>query len=343
MAAVTGQAPASTCGWQAAKRDAITDVPGIRVGHWTSRRDATGCTVILCETSTAAAVDVRGGAPGTRETDALAPANVVRRCHAVVFAGGSAFGLAAATGVMRWCRDHDIGFATTAGKVPIVSAAVLFDLATGRAGAFPGDAEGFAAAQSARGGVVAQGSVGAGTGATVAKLLGNAGKLKGGVGTASVAGPRGFIVGALVATNAAGHIFDPDTGALLAGPREPDGRMVPLAEAIDRRQVEMDALAENTTLVCVATNAALDHAAMQRIAFQAHDGMARAIVPCHTFADGDVAFALSMGTVPASADDAIVIGTMAVRAVERAIVKSILLAKPVAGVPAVGSPGASAR
>ena len=323
-------------GWTPGRRDAITDVPGIRVGHWTDRRAATGCTVILCETSVAAAVDVRGGAPGTRETEVLAPANVVRRCDAVVFTGGSAFGLAAATGVMRWCAEHDIGVPTTAGKVPIVSSAVIFDLAVGRPGSYPGEAEGYAAAVAARAGGVAQGSVGAGTGATVAKLLGNEGRLKGGVGTASITGPRGLIVGALAVVNAAGSIFDPDAGHLVAGPRDPDGRMVPLPEAMHRRTAQMDALLENTTLVCVATNARLEHGALQRVAFQAHDGLARTVVPAHTMADGDVAFAVSMGQVETRPDDALTVGLMTVRAVELAILRGVRLARSVAGVPSLG-------
>lgn len=326
-------------GWASGPRDAITDIPGIRVGHWSDRRAATGCTVILTEKSTAAAVDARGGAPGTRETDVLQPANIVRRCDAIVFAGGSAFGLAAATGVMRWCAEQGAGFETTAGRVPIVSAAVIFDRGVGRSDAFPGDAEGYAAARAARGGRVAQGSVGAGTGATVAKLLGIEGRLKAGLGTASVVGPRGLLVAALVVTNAVGHVYDPATGALIAGPRD-GGRMVPLAEALERRRAQMEALAagpalENTTLVCVATNASLDHHALQRITYQAHDGLARAIVPCHTFADGDVAFAVAMGSLEAGAEDALIVGAMAVHAVERAVVKSVRLARAVAGVPGV--------
>ncbi|MFN0145695.1 MAG: P1 family peptidase [Dehalococcoidia bacterium] len=327
-------------GWTTGKRDAITDVPGIRVGHWTDRRAATGCTVVLCETSTAVAADVRGGAPGTREIDVLAQANVVRRCDAVLLSGGSAFGLAAATGVVRWCAEREIGFATTAGRVPIVSGAVIFDLGVGKP-AFPGDAEGYAAAAAAKAGAVGQGSVGAGTGATVGKLLGAEVCVKGGIGTASVAGPKGLVVGALVVTNAVGHIFDPATGELVAGPREASGGFVPLAEALARRQAKMEALvAENTTLVCVATNAALEHHAMQRIAYQAHDGLARTIVPCHTLADGDVAFAISMGQVEATAGDSLIVGAMTVQAVERAVLKSVRLARGLAGAAAVGGPRA---
>ncbi|MGE0570569.1 MAG: P1 family peptidase [Dehalococcoidia bacterium] len=325
-------------GWATGPRDAITDIPGIRVGHWTDRRRATGCTAILCETATAAAVDARGGAPGTRETDVLGPANVVRRCHAIVLAGGSAFGLAAATGVMRLLAERGVGFETTAGVVPIVSSAIIFDLGVGDPRAFPTDEDGYFAAARARGGQVTQGSVGAGAGASVAKLLGAEGRWKGGVGTASVSGPRGIVVGAIAVTNAVGNIVDPDSGFLVAGPRI-DGRMILLSEVLERRAAEMETLvanpAENTTLVVVATNATLAHHELQRVAYQAHDGLARTIVPCHTLADGDVSFAVATGAVLPEPGDALVAGILAVRAVERAVLKSVLLARPLAGVPAV--------
>ncbi|MGI8925862.1 MAG: P1 family peptidase [Tepidiformaceae bacterium] len=321
-------------GWQTGARDAITDVNGIRVGHWTDRRAVTGCTVILCGSSTAATVDVRGGAPGTRETDALRPGTIVPTCHAIVFAGGSAFGLAAAGGVMRWCEEHGIGFPTTVRNVPIVPGAVLFDIGIGNPRAFPDEQAGYKAASRAKGGAVPQGSVGAGTGATVGKLLGPEAALKAGVGTASALGPRGIMAGALVVTNAVGHVFDPDTGGLIAGPRAQGGGMVSLPEALAARTARMDALIrQNTTLVCVATNAALDHNQLQRIAAQAHDGLARTIVPIHTFADGDVAFAVAMGRLEIAPDDALTVGALAVRAVERAVLKSVRLATGLAGVP----------
>ncbi|MBI2767817.1 MAG: P1 family peptidase [Chloroflexi bacterium] len=319
-------------GWRAGARDAITDVPGIRVGHWTDRRAGTGCTVIRCETALMAAVDARGGAPGTRETEALAPANVVRTCHAILLAGGSAFGLAAATGVMRWCAEQGFGVETRHGRVPIVPGAVIFDRGLGREDAFPDEAAGYAAAAGARGGKVAEGTVGAGTGATVAKLLGPGLALKGGIGTASVAGPRGIIVGALAVTNAVGYIIDPDSGRVIAGPRAEGGEFVPLPEALERRTEEMDALLANTTLVVLAANVALPHHELLRVAYQAHDGIARSVLPAHTFGDGDVAFALAMGPLECRAGDALTAGTMAVRAVERAVVKSVLAARGLHGV-----------
>lgn len=309
--------------WVAGKQDAITDVPGIRVGHWTDRRRATGCTVILCEGARFAAIDARGGAPGTRETDVLSPANVVRTCHAIVFSGGSAFGLAAADGVMRWCSERDIGFQTTRRRVPIVPAAVLYDLGVGDPLAIPDAAAGYAAAARAKRGRVAEGSVGAGTGATVAKLLGPDRALKGGVGAASVVGPRGLIAGALVVSNAVGLFTDPATGELVAGPRGDEGAMIGLPEALARRTEAMEALLQHTTLMCVATNATLDHHQVQRLAYQAHDGFARVVSPAHTFADGDVAFAVSMGGVEPRDDDALVTGALAAKAVERALLNSV--------------------
>ena len=325
-----------TAGWQTGPRNAITDVPGIRVGHYTDRRGATGCTVILCEDNTGVAVDTRGGAPGTRETDVLNPANLVRTCHAIVFSGGSAFGLASADGVARWLAEHDIGFPTSARKVPIVPAAILYDLGIGDPMAFPSAEAGYIAASRARAGAVAVGSVGAGTGATVAKLLGMEGRaLKGGIGTASAVGPRGIIVGALVATNAVGSIFDPQTGQCVAGPRADDGSFVPLAEAMGMRTAQMDALLENTTLMCIATNAKLESHQLQRIAMQAHDGFARVVSPAHTFADGDVAFAVSMGQLEIQPHDALTIGVLASRAIEQALLSSVLLAKGAKGIPGV--------
>ncbi|MCC7365896.1 MAG: P1 family peptidase [Dehalococcoidia bacterium] len=316
--------------WVPGPLDAITDVPGIRVGHWTNRRAATGCTVVRCETCTFAAVDARGGAPGTRETDVLNGANMVRKCHAILLTGGSAFGLGAATGVMRYLREQDTGLETAGGRVPIVSGAVIFDLAIGRGDAWPGDEEGYEAAKRAKRGRVEQGPVGAGTGATTAKLLGPERRLAGGLGTASLVGPRGLVVGALVVTNPVGNVYDPGSGHLLAGPRgDEPGTMLDLPEVLERRgalAAEAAAAAQagqNTTLVVVATNAALPHEAVQRLAYHAQDGLARCIVPAHTFGDGDTAFAVAMGELAATPEDAIIAGTLATAAVERAIVRSV--------------------
>jgi len=317
------------------RRDAITDVRGVRVGHWTSRRNATGCTVILCEGCTAAAVDVRGGAPATHETDALAGENVVRRCHAVVLTGGSAFGLAATAGVAGWLAERGVGVETKAGPVPIVVGAAILDLPTGR-NAFPGAAEGARAAARATGGAVAQGSVGAGTGGTVAKLLGVERGLKGGLGTASLAGPGGLMVGALAVTNSVGAIVEPATGALVAGPRgEAPGEMRTPEEAVVERREEAkeEGGRENTTLVCIATNAAIEHQGVRRLAVHGHDGLARTIVPAHTLGDGDTVFALTTGEVATEPQDLTMLGLMAMLAVEQAVVRSVELAEGLAGVP----------
>lgn len=320
-------------GWRTGRNNAITDIPGIRVGHWTDRKGATGCTVILCDEAQAVAVDTRGGAPGTRETDVLAGPNIVRKAHAVVLSGGSAFGLASADGVMRWCEEHGIGFPTRQRKIPIVSAAVLYDLGVGSASAAPDAEVGYAAAARAKGGRVLEGNVGAGAGASVAKLLGPARALKGGLGTASAVGPRGLIVGAIVATNAGGLVFDPNDGDLVAGPREDGGGFVSLAGALERRTAAMEALLENTTLVCIATNASLAHHQLQRIAVHAHDALARVIVPAHTFSDGDTVFAIGMGGIEAADDDPLLVGMLAIRAVEQALLRSVRLAASVPGFP----------
>ena len=321
-------------GWQPGPRNAITDVPGVRVGHYTDRRRATGCTVILCETATAAAVDTRGGAPGTRETDVLGLANLVRKCHAVVLTGGSAFGLGAADGVMRYLAEQGVGFETAHRPVPIVSAAVLYDLALGDPLAFPTADDGYQAARKARAGAIAEGSVGAGTGATAAKLLGPDGAIKGGLGTASLVGPDGIIVGAIAATNAVGSVVDPDTGELVAGPRLTAGGFASLPEALERRTAAMNAVpGENTTLICVATNAALEPHHLQRVATHAHDGFARTVVPAHTTGDGDIVFAISMGRLEVAPHHALTVGALASRAVQVAVLRSITEAKGLGGAP----------
>lgn len=323
-------------GWQAGPRNAITDVPGVRIGHFTDKRNATGCTVILCQQCSAAAVDTRGGAPGTRETDVLGLSNMVRKCHAIVFTGGSAFGLGAADGVMRYLGEQGVGFPTVHRPVPIVSAAVLYDLGVGNANAFPTADDGYRAASRAKGGAVAEGSVGAGTGATVAKLLGPDHAIKGGLGTASLVGPDGIIVGALVATNAVGSVIDPDTGRVVAGPRAKPGRFHSLSSALAGRAEALHAAAgENTTLICVATNAKLEPHQLQRICTHAHDGFARAVVPAHTTGDGDIAFALSMGEIEIAAHHTLTVGILAARAVEVAIIRSVTMAASLGNAPSV--------
>lgn len=327
---MTSRAPG---GFLAGPKNAITDVPGIRVGQVTDRRAGTGCTVVLCETAKFAACDTRGGAPGTRETGVLGPANLVRTCHAVLLTGGSAFGLDAAGGVMRYLSESGVGFETGARQVPIVTGAVLYDLGIGRADITPGAEQGYRAAKSARGGTVAQGTVGAGTGATVAKLLGPDYALKGGVGTASLVGPRGLVVGAIAAVNPTGIVVDPANGRTVAGVRATKGRYLPLATALERRTAEMDKAMENTTLVCVATNADLEHHQVLRLAIQAHNGIARSILPAHAFGDGDVTFALSMATAETKPYDTSPLGVMTTIAVEQAILNGVRAATGLHGMP----------
>jgi len=313
-------------------RDAITDVAGIKVGHWTDRRAATGCTVVLCERGAVPGVDARGGAPGTRETDLMRPGMMVQEVHAVLLTGGSAFGLDAAAGVMRWCEERGIGLRFGGSVIPIVGAAVLFDLGVGRRDVRPDAAAGYAACQAANGGRVAEGSVGAGTGATVAKMGGPGAALKGGVGTASEDAGDGLVVAALVAVNAAGEVFDGSTGTVVAGPRAPGGGFQD-TYALARRGRGPEPGA-NTTIGVVATNAALSKEQTNRLATVAHDGLARAVRPAHTLADGDTIFALATDAVPLPNNgSARVIEALAPLAVERAILKAVRAAKSLAGIP----------
>ncbi len=312
--------------------DAITDVAGIKVGHWTDRRAVTGCTVVLCEAGAMGGVDVRGAAPGTRETDLLRPGTLVQSVHAVLLTGGSAFGLDAAAGVMRWCEEHDVGFRFGGAVVPIVPAAVLFDLSIGRADVRPGPDAGYAAAQSARSGRVAEGSVGAGTGAVVAKALGVDYAMKGGIGTASEATDDGLIVGALFAVNAAGDVYEDDH--LIAGPRRPDGLMTDALTALRERRATPPS-PENTTIGVVVTNARLTKEQANRLATVAHDGLARVVRPAHTMADGDAIFALATGEREVEAPDIRLIEALAAQATERAIVEGVRAATRLGGVPAL--------
>jgi len=321
-------------------RDAITDVSGIRVGHWTDRRAITGCTVVLCPTGAVGGADIRGAAPGTRETDLLRSENLVEEVHAVLLAGGSAFGLDAASGVVRYLREQEAGLVFGGFTIPIVPAAVLFDLGLGRK-AWPDAEAGYLAASQARGGKVAQGSVGAGAGATVAKFAGADRRLKGGIGTASEHLRDGLIVGAIVAVNAAGLVREPLTGATVAGPRGDDGQFLD-AEAFFRHlgttgdvpapQAGPPA-SENTTLAVVATNARLTKTQANRLATVCHDGFARSIWPVHTRGDGDAVFALATGEREIDAAACLALEALATRAVERAIVRGVQLARGVGGVP----------
>jgi len=312
----------------------ITDVPGIRIGHWTDRRAATGCTVLLPDRPAVAGLDVRGAAPGTRETDLLRPGNLVERVHAVVLAGGSAFGLDAASGVMRYLAERGVGFQFGRAVVPIVPAAILFDLGVGRHDRWPDADAGYLAASRARR-TTPEGNVGAGTGATVGKALGPECAMKGGLGTASERGHGGLIAGALAAVNASGDVVDPDTGRLIAGARRPDGTFADTVEVLREGKLwRPEAPGENTVLVVVATNAALTKEQANRLATVCHDGIARAVRPAHTPGDGDVVFTLATGDLPVDLAGYRTLEAIATRAVERAIVRGVLAAEPLFGLPA---------
>ena len=312
---------------------AMTDVPGIRVGHWTNRDAATGCTVVLCEDGAVAGVDVRGSAPGTRETDLLRPMNLVTKAHAIVLSGGSAFGLDAAGGVMRYLEERGAGYETSGGRVPIVPAAILFDLGIGDPGVRPGAAEGYQACLSAGGREVAEGCVGAGTGATVGKAFGMERATKGGLGTTSTQGTGSVIVAALVAVNAFGDVVEPGTGRILAGPRRGDGTgFASTADLMGRGGGWQVGFPNSTTIGVVATNARLDKEQVNKVAQMAQDGIARSIIPCHTMYDGDALFALSLGEETA---DVNAVGVLAAEVVSDAIVRAVKLADSLAGIPAI--------
>ncbi|UCC64453.1 MAG: P1 family peptidase [Anaerolineae bacterium] len=316
---------------------AITDAKGIKVGHYTDRQGITGCTVVLCEGGALGGVDVRGSAPGTRETDLMRPLNLVQQVHAVLLTGGSAYGLDAAGGVMRWLEERGVGFDVGVGVVPIVPAAVLFDLAIGDPKARPDAGAGYQACQAATDGPVEEGSVGAGTGATVGKLLGPRLATRCGLGSASVKIGKGIVVGAIVAVNAFGDVVDPNTGAIVAGARKPVvGGFVDTARQMqgDLRQTILSLA--STTLAVVATDAYLTKEGANKVAQMAHDGLARAIRPVHTMFDGDTVFALATGAPPrkGSADDPSVVGTVAAEILAQAIVRAAEQAKSLGGIPA---------
>lgn len=314
-----------------AARRAITDVPGIAVGHATDPEHLTGCTVVLCEGGAVAGVSVLGGAPGTRETDILRPETLVGRVHAVVLTGGSAFGLAAADGVTRVLGERGIGFKTRAAAVPIVPAAVIFDLGIGSATVRPDAAMGAEACRAARTGPVEEGNVGAGTGATVGNLLGVESRMKSGLGTWSIRLGSGAAVGAIVATNAFGDVLDPRTGAILAGARDPKtGGFLDTAVRLIERPGISPGPFENTSIGVVATDAALTKAECARLAIVAHTGLARMISPSHTSVDGDTFFVLSTGTAQA---DRLALEAAVGVAVREAIARSVRLAKSAGGAP----------
>jgi L-aminopeptidase/D-esterase-like protein len=330
---------AKTFARPAADNMTLTAVEGIKVGHFTLAERPTGCTVVLVKDGTTGSVDVRGGAPGTRETDLLNPVNSVQIVNAISLAGGSAFGLDAASGVMRWLDEHNIGYPVGAsGVVPIVPAAILFDLPFGGKPKVRPSADcGYRAAAAATEAPVEEGNVGAGAGATVGKSGGgrggNGGPMKAGIGSAAIRLPNGLVVAALVAVNAGGDIIDPATGSVIAGVRGEDGKLLD-ARRLLRQEGGRDTRAgENTTIGVVATNARLTKVQAQKMAQMAHDGYARAISPVHTPGDGDSIFSLSTGTWDGQVNYGTV-GALAAEAMADAIVRAATQATASNGVPA---------
>lgn len=316
-------------------KEGITIVSGIEVGHYTDSDAATGCTVVICRPGAVGGVDVRGSAPGTRETDLLRPTTLVTDAHAVLLSGGSAFGLDAASGVMRYLEERGIGYPAGSAVVPIVPAGVLFDLAVGNSTVRPGPDEGYRACTQASSGSVAEGSVGAGTGATVGKVLGMDRAVKGGIGTASLDLGDGLAVGALVAVNASGGVFEPETGRLVAGPRSEDGTDIldPVALITAPGFEATRGVPTNTTVGVVATNARLSKEQANKLASVAHDGLAMSIRPAHTMVDGDTMFALATGKLDGPTDMNRLCTAVAV-SVARAVVRGVRLATSLAGIPA---------
>ena len=323
-------------------KNSITDVPGIEVGQAQDLDALTGVSVVMCRKGAVGGVDQRGGAPGTRETDLLNPLNLVEKVHAIMLAGGSAFGLDAAGGVMKYLEEQSIGFDVGVARVPIVPAAILFDLALGSASVRPDAAMGYRAAAAASDAKPAEGNAGAGAGASVGKIFGNAGAMKSGIGTASIDIGGGIIVGALAAVNAYGDVLDPLTGRILAGARStslgplrlgsPDYFADTLAtmQTLAGRMIEGFAMRSNTVIGVVATNAKLTKPEANKMAQMAQDGLARAIRPAHTMLDGDTIFALATGQKNA---DVSLVGAFAAEAFAQACANAVRSATGAGGLP----------
>ncbi len=307
----------------------ITRVPGIEVGHFTDPRRPTGCTVILAREGAVGGVDVRGAAPGTRETDLLDPSNLVEKVHGIMLAGGSSWGLDAASGAVRWLEERGIGFDVVVGRLPLVPSAVLFDLQVGDMRIRPDAAAGYAACEAASRADPAEGNVGAGTGAAVGKIFGIHNAMKGGIGTASVT-VDGVTVGALIACNALGDVIDPDTAQVIAGARTDDGRQLrDTRRALLRGEAPKPLLAgTNTTIGVIATDATITKAQAHRLAVAAHDGLARSINPVHTMSDGDTLFTLGTG-VSGKNPGMMVLSTMAAEATAIATARAVRAARSI--------------
>ena len=328
--------------------NSITDIRGIRVGHSQDESALTGCTVILCESGAVGGVDQRGGAPGTRETDALHPIHLVNVVHGVVLSGGSAFGLDAASGVVRYLEERGVGFDVRVAKVPIVPAAILFDLGIGRADVRPGPEMGYQACLNASTDPPAEGNMGAGTGATVGKILGMPHAMKSGIGAASQAIGGGIYVGAIAAVNVFGDVVDPHTGEIIAGARLMQSGPLKVGNgpyfadtmevmrSLAGRKVLGFASHDHTAIGVVATNAKLNKEQTNKVAQMAHDGLARTVRPAHTMLDGDTIFALATGERRA---DVNIVGAFAAQVFEQAILRAVWAAKPAAGLPSASERG----
>jgi len=328
--------------------NAITDIPGILVGHAQDEQALTGCTVVLCEGGAIGGVAQRGGAPGTRETDAMHPMHLVNEVHAVVLAGGSAFGLDAASGVVRYLEERGVGFDVRVARVPIVPAAILFDLGIGRSDVRPDAEMGYQACLNASADPPAEGNVGAGTGATVGKILGLAGAMKSGIGTASLEIGSGVKVGAIAAVNVFGDVIDPETGQIIAGARVVQKGPVKIGkgpyfadtlsvmESLIGRTVLGFISRENTAIGIVATNAKLNKEQINKVAQMAQDGLARTVCPAHTMLDGDTIFALATGEKKA---DVNIVGAFAAEVFAQAVLRAVRTAAPAAGLPCAAEVG----
>jgi L-aminopeptidase/D-esterase-like protein len=306
---------------------AITDVAGIEVGHFTDTRRPTGCTVLIAREGAVGGVDVRGAAPGTRETDLLAPTNLVDRVHGILLAGGSAWGLDAATGVVQWLEEQGVGYPVGSARLPLVPGAVLFDLMVGDASIRPDAAAGYRACELASTKAPAEGNVGAGTGAAVGKVFGIERAMKGGIGTASVT-VEGVTVGALIACNALGDVIDPETMQVIAGARTRNGKsLVDTRRALLRGEPPKPLLAgTNTTIGVIATDAVITKVQATRLATMGHDGLARSINPVHTMSDGDTLFMLGTGRAGKSLG-MMVLGTMVAQVVAIAVARAARAAR----------------
>ena len=317
--------------------NAITDIEGIEVGHYTDKVNGTGCTVLMCRKGAMPGVDVRGSFPGTRETDMLSPIKWDEEVHAVLLSGGSIYGLDAASGVVKYLAEHSSGLRIGRARIPRVSAAVIFDLPMITHKVRPGADEGYKACEAASSDTVEEGTVGAGTGGTIGKLMGLERAVKGGVGTASLDLGNGVIVGALIVTNPIGGAYDPDTGRVIAGPRTDDGmRMLDSLSLVISPEFEPPKWMplSNTTIGVVATNVQLSKEKVNNLASIAHDGLAMAIRPAHLTHDGDTIFSLATGTSNVTVDMTRMYSAV-VHCTIQAISRSVRMATGLGGIPAV--------